>query len=90
MSATAARSTTAATAGNETAARTTRAAATALRTTTTREVTLELALRALAALLNLELDTVYGVGVGGQGSLVSGSGLEVNESSVLDKLSAQV
>lgn len=90
MSTAAARSTTAATAGDKAAARTTRTTATALRATTTGEVTLELALRTLAALLDLELNTVDGMGVGGKCGLVSGSGLKVNESSVLDRLSAQV
>jgi hypothetical protein len=60
-----------------------------LRATTTREVTLELALRALAALLDLELNAIDRVGVGGKCGLVSGGGLEVDEGSVLDMLLVQ-
>jgi hypothetical protein len=37
----------------------------------------------LAALLDLELNTVDSVGVGGNGGLVTGRGLEVNEGGVL-------
>jgi len=40
-------------------------------------------LRTLAALFDLELDTVDGVGVGGNGGLVGGRGLEVDKRAVL-------
>jgi hypothetical protein len=50
-------------------------------TTTTREGG-EL-LRACTALLNLELETVDGVRVGGNSGLVTGGSLEVDESTVL-------
>jgi hypothetical protein len=79
-STTAARGATATT-RNKTATRAARASTTALRATAAREGG-EL-LWALAALLDLELNTVDSVGVGGNGGLVTGRGLEVNEGGVL-------
>lgn len=54
----------------------------AARSTTTRETSAKL-FRARAALLNLELDAVHGVRVGGDGSLVGSWSLEIDESAVL-------
>jgi hypothetical protein len=57
------------------------------RSTTREAASTELLVRALATLFNLELDIVDGVGIGGNGSLVSCGSLEVNECAVLQHVS---
>lgn len=70
------------TAGLEATTRALTNTAAAARSTTAREASAEL-FGTRAALLNLELDAVHGVRVGGNGSLVGSGSLEINECAVL-------